>query len=374
MKQPAILGIISYPVFPAHMGGQKCVEGFYKQLSTQTSVTLAVSKKNKTDAIPGVEILNFLFDHWKGPLNILYLLKLILLIRSRKIDIIVIEHSYFGWLGLMLRFFTRKKLVIRSHNIEAYRFRDLQRPFWKLYYRYERFVHHCADHNFFITEEDLSYAINNWQLDPDRSSVVTYGVSLDSAVIDLKPLLRKRLTEYFTIPNNCILFLFNGTLNYGPNIDALHVIVYELLPRLRNYRLSFRIFICGKNLSGQWEKVLKEQPELIVTGFVDDISIFMSGTDCSINPITLGGGIKTKLVEALAYHQTIITSQTGSKGILPELAGPKMKVIPDYDWELFANAMHTFNPYQQPNTPDPFFEHYHWPAIVQKALVSLSRL
>ena len=29
MKQPVVLGIISYPVFPAQMGGQKCVEGFY---------------------------------------------------------------------------------------------------------------------------------------------------------------------------------------------------------------------------------------------------------------------------------------------------------------------------------------------------------
>jgi len=374
MKQPAILGIISYPVFPAHMGGQKCVEGFYKQLSTQTTVTLAVSKKNNTDAIPGVQIDNFLFDHWKGPLNIFYLLKLILLIKKQKIDIIVIEHSYFGWLGLLLRFFTGRKLVIRSHNIEAYRFRDLQRPLWQLYYRYERFVHRCADHNFFITEEDRSYAVDNWKLNPQKSSVVTYGVSLDSAILDLKPMLRGRLTEYFNIPANCTLFLFNGTLNYTPNSDALHVIVYELLPRLRNYRLTFRIFICGKHLSAQWEKVLKEQPELIVTGFVDDISIFMAGTDCSINPVTLGGGIKTKLVEALAYHQTIITTQTGAKGILSDMARAKLKIIPDYDWELFANAMNGFNPYQQANTPAPFFEHYHWPAIVDKALVSLSRL
>ncbi|HCL05149.1 MAG TPA: glycosyl transferase group 1 [Chitinophagaceae bacterium] len=274
----------------------------------------------------------------------------------------------------MLRFFTGKKLVIRSHNIEAYRFRDLQRPFWKIYYRYERFVHRKADHNFFITEEDLSYALDNWKLGPQKSSVVTYGVSLDSAILDVKPTLRKRLVEYFKIPHNCTLFLFNGTLNYTPNIDALHVIVYELLPRLRNHRLSFRIFICGKNLSAQWEKVLKEQPELIVTGFVDDISIFMSGTDCSINPVTLGGGIKTKLVEALAYHQTVISTQTGARGISLQLTGAKMKIVPDYDWELFANAMSNFNPYQQGNTPAPFFERYHWPAIVEKALVSLNRL
>lgn len=374
MKQPVVLGIISYTVFPAQMGGQKCVEGFYKQLSTQTKLLLAVAKQNKTDTIPNAQVCNFLFDHWKGLLNILYLFKLIGLIRKNKVDIIIIEHSYFGWLGLLLRFFTGKKLVIRSHNIEAYRFRDLQRAFWKIYYRYERFVHRKADHSFFVTHDDLRYAQNNWKLDPQKSSVVTYGVSLDSAVLELKPTLRKRLAEYFKIPPNCTMFLFNGTLNYTPNTDALHVIVYELLPLLRNNRSSFRIFICGKNLSAQWEKVLKEQPELIVTGFVDDISIFMSGTDCSINPVTLGGGIKTKLVEALAYHQTVISTQTGAKGILPEMAGAKMRIIPDYDWKLFASAMSNFNPYQQASTPAPFFGYYYWPAIVDKALVSLSRL
>jgi len=374
MKQPVVLGIISYPVFPAQMGGQKCVEGFYKQLATQTKLVLAVAKQNRTDSIPNVPIENFLFDHWKGPLNILYLIRLIRLIRKQKIDIIIIEHSYFGWLGLMLRFFTGKKLVIKSHNIEAYRFKDLQRPFWQIYYRYERFVHRKADHSFFITDEDQAYALSKWKLDPQKTSVSTYGVSLDSAIIDLKPTLRKRLVEYFNIPHNSTLFLFNGTLNYTPNTDALHVIVYELLPRLRNYRFSFRLFICGKNLSPQWEKVLKEQPELIVTGFVDDISVFMSGTDCSINPVTLGTGIKTKLVEALAYHQTVITTQTGAKGISPELTGQKMKIVPDYNWELFANAMSNFNPYQQANTPAPFFERYYWPAIVDKALVSLQQL
>ena len=117
MKQPIVLGIISYQVFPAYMGGQKCVEGFYKQLAVHTKLFLAVSKQNSTDSIANVQTANFLFDHWKGPLNIIYLWKLIRLIRKQKVDVIIIEHSYFGWLGLLLRFLTQKKLVIRSHNI-----------------------------------------------------------------------------------------------------------------------------------------------------------------------------------------------------------------------------------------------------------------
>jgi len=107
---------------------------------------------------------------------------------------------------------------------------------------------------------------------------------------------------------------------------------------------------------------------------VDYINVFMIGTDCSINPVTLGGGIKTKLVEALACHQTVITTTTGVKGLLPSLTGDKVKVIPDYDWTVFANAMSNLNPYHQSMTPDAFFEHHNWKNIIAKALVSLRSL
>lgn len=374
METPVVLGIVSYAVFPARMGGQKCVQGFYEQLAKETKLILAVAKNNQTDTIPNAQVENFLFDHWKGPLNIFYLFRLMKLIRKHRVNVIIIEHSYFGWLGLLLRWLTGTPYIIRSHNIEAHRFRDMQRMFWKSYHSYEKFVHQKANHSFFITEEDLNYAITNWHLKPGNCTMITYGVKPETGLDASKPVLRRRIIEYFKIPNNTLLFLFNGTLNYTPNTDALHIIVHELLPRLREKKLSFRIFICGSDLSDQWEHVLKEQPEIIHCGFVDDINVFMIGTDCSINPVTLGGGIKTKLVEALASHQTVITTATGVKGLLPSITGDKVKVIPDYDWTLFANAMSTVNPYHQSMIPDAFFEHHNWENIIAKALVSLRSL
>lgn len=374
MNKPAVLGIVSYSVFPASMGGQKCIQGFYEQLAKETKVVLAVSKNNQTDTVPGARIENFLFDHWKGPLNIWYLFRLTKLIRKQQIDIIIVEHSYFGWLGLLLHWFTGIPFVIRSHNIEAFRFRDMQRLFWQSYYAYEKYIHRHAHYSFFITPEDCSYAMRQWGLKPGKCSVSTYGIQQQHTYEFSKPVLRKRILEYFQISDHTLLFLFNGTLNYTPNTDALHIIVYELLPKLRQNKLSFRIFICGSNLSAPWEQVLKAQPEIIVAGFVDDIFVFMIGTDCSINPVTLGGGIKTKLVEALSCHQLVITTATGAKGLIPEFTGDKVKIIPDYDWTSFANAMCNVNPNQQSLTSAAFFENYNWKHIVDKALVSLRSL
>jgi len=64
------------------------------------------------------------------------------------VDIILIEHSYLGWLGILLRALTGKPFVIHSHNIEAQRFKIAGKFWWKLYEQYERFVHAKANHVF----------------------------------------------------------------------------------------------------------------------------------------------------------------------------------------------------------------------------------
>ena len=61
MSRPAVLGIVSYRVFPASMGGQKCVEGFYRELSMYADVRLAVEKSNAADTVVNATVLPFLF-------------------------------------------------------------------------------------------------------------------------------------------------------------------------------------------------------------------------------------------------------------------------------------------------------------------------
>lgn len=369
-----VLGIVSYQVFPAEMGGQKCVDGFYRSLAKKASVLLAVSKDNQTDTLPGVPVHNFLYDHWKGPLNIIYLFRLIKMIKKNKVDVVIIEHSYFGWIGLLLRWFTGKPFVIRSHNIEAYRFRDSGRFWWRWYYVYERYIHRKANHNLFITPEERAYAIDKWQIKPEVASVATYGIFSGMDLLPQRPVARRRIIEYFQLPPTTILFLFNGTLDYAPNKDALYVIVHEILPRLRNLRVQFRIFICGKGLDAEWEALLNEQPELLVAGYVPDITLFLAGTDCSINPMTLGAGVKTKLVEALAAHQQVISTHSGAYGIIPEYSANKVRIVPDYNWQAFANAMAQVNVYHHAPIYPAFFEHYLWDNIIERTLVSLKAL
>ena len=375
MTNPSILGLISYKVFPAQMGGQKCVSEFYSHLANHTKVTLVVAKENGVPENSTIKVFPFLYNHWWAILNLLYLYKLTRLIKDQGIDIIFIEHSYFGWLGLLLRSLTKKPFVIRSHNIEALRFRDLQKNWWRLYEWYEKRIHRKADHNFFITEEDKAWAIRHWQLDEHKCSVATYSTTILQPMPNHeRKLYRDQLLMQHKLNPGTKLFLFNGSLDYLPNQDALRIIISELLPILQTIRFDFRIFICGSRLSKQWIEVLRSYPNIIYLGFVDNIDSYWYGTDCFINPVTLGGGIKTKLIDALAHNQTAISTRNGASGISENTVSDKLILVNDYDWRTFAESMAELDIHQYKDTPADFYRQFNWDTIVQEALLSLQTL
>lgn len=368
MRQPSVLGIVSFKVFPAQMGGQKGVANFYSHLAKQAKLVLAVEKENISTA-NNYTVLPFLYHHKWGFANLRYIFRLRKLIKQEDIDVICIEHSYMGWLGLLLRWITKKPCIIHSHNIEAHRFRDMHKPLWRVYRWYEKWVHGKADHSFFISQEDKDWAITYYHLAEEKCTVITYGTDITRSLdLNEKKISRQQLITENKLDPSTRLFLFNGTLDYLPNTDALRIIISELLLLLQAKRFAFRIFICGNRLTDQWKKVLNSYPDIIYKGFVDDISLYFKGADCFINPVTLGSGIKTKLIDALAYDQTCISARSGAKGIPQEIAGEKLVLVDDYDWQGFADNMFTKGNRDLQSVPVAFYQFFSWDLITQKAI------
>ncbi len=373
MNQLSVLGIISFKVFPAQMGGQKGVAGFYSHLAKQTKVVLAVAKENMVSDTTGEKVFPFLYHHKWGFANLRYVFRLRKLIKQENIDVVCIEHSYLGWMGMLLRWLTKKPFIIHSHNIEAHRFRDMHNPLWRVYRWYEKWVHQNADHSFFISQEDMDWAITHYQPDAKKCTVITYGTDITQALSETeRAVYRSQLITENKLNPSTRLFLFNGTLDYLPNTDALRIIISELLLLLRSKKIPFRIFICGNRLSEQWQKVLRSNSAIIYKGFVDNVDLYFKGADCFINPVTLGSGIKTKLIDALAFNQPCISSRSGAKGIAQEIAGSKLILIDDYDWQAFADKMFTQHPLE--NVPEIFYRQFNWDLIIQKAVAVIALL
>jgi glycosyltransferase involved in cell wall biosynthesis len=375
IKNPFILGIVSYRVFPAEMGGQKAIAALYDGFAGSTKVTMLVPRENRDLGKQPYPVFPFLFNHWKAPLNIFFLRKIRKLVQQRGIDVIIAEHSYFGFLLLLLRWLTKKPVCIRSHNIEALRFRDMGRIWWRFYAWYERKVHRRVNHSFFITEEDKTWAITHWQLDPNKCSVLTYGIKKENAVSAAQRIqAREKLLAVYHLAPHTKLFFFDGSFDYLPNTDALRIIVTELIPLLQKQDLLFRIIICGKALDRSWEKVLNADPAILYPGFVEDIHLYLEGTDCFISPVTLGSGIRIKMVDALAANLPMIACKSAAKGIPVENTGNKMVIVEDYDWQAFAGEMLRFDPAVQHDTPEAFYTHFNQERIVKDALLSLQAL
>src|SRR5690606_39798490 len=91
-------------------------------------------------------------------------------------------------------------------------------------------------------------------------------------------------------------------------------------------------------------------------------------------PITEGGGIKTKLVEALAANTPCVSFETGAWGVPVAVTGNHLSVVADGNYEQFVDAIINKLQSKSENIPSLFFEHFYWGAVVHKAADILKRL
>ncbi len=366
-----VLSIVPYNFLPSKMGGQKCIafgNKFLSQYVNLTCVTVANNDVTKAD----YDVLNILSNSQLRYINIFYFFKLKEIIRQKKITHIIIEHPYYGWLGYLIKKICRVKLIVRSHNIEALRFKSINKWWWKILWHYEKFVHKNADMSFFITNFDNDYAVSNFHLKASQCSVITYGFDLKAAPSkDEKLISKKCIYKQYNLINNETILFFNGTLSYKPNIDALNVILETINPiLLKNSALKYKIIVCGQNLPESYDNLKSYKVKnIIYAGFVEDIATYFKATDIFLNPVIEGGGIKTKIVEALGNNASLVTTKSGAIGIPINLTANKMIVVEDNDWQQFTQAILEVDIHQRISTS--YFDYFYWGNIAKKASMAL---
>ena len=368
-----VLSLVSYKFLPPDMGGQKGIAFFNRYLAKKIQLTCVTTKNNEQVSAEGYTIKPLLGNRFYRYINLFYFFTLRRIIRTEKITHLVLEHPYYGWLGILLKWFCGIQLILHSHNIESLRFKSTGKWWWGILWHYEKKVHRQAHHNFFIQQNDYDYAIAHFKLDPELCTVITYGFELDQAPsLADKQAAGKMLREKHNINPADKLLLFNGTLGYKPNLDALVVILEQLNPLLlAETGFTYKILVCGNKLPPSYNRLLDyTDKNIIYAGFVEDINLYFRGCDIFINPVIDGGGIKTKLVEALGNDLPVVSTKSGAIGISPEITGGKLQLIADGDWKAFAKAICSFTP----GSPIPavFFDNFYWGNIAARAAAILN--
>jgi len=363
-----VLALMPYKFLPAKLGGQKHFALFFKFFSSLIPSTCISVKDNDISLVKEYEVLNILQNGKMRYANPFYFFTFRKIIKQKKITHLMIEHPYFGWLGILLKVFCKVKLIIRSQNIEAERFKSIGKWWWGILWNYEKTTHRFADYNFFIQQDDENYGITKYKLAPEKCFIITYGFELTGPPSNEERIAAKQLLQStYRISKEEKILLFNGSLNYTPNINALENILNNINPLLLDKEnFKYKIIICGSNLAASYNE-LKDYADknIIYAGFVDDITLLYKGADMLINPVMDGGGIKTKLVEALGYNMNVVTTTSGAIGVPLSITGEKMNITDDDNWNNFAELIIASN--TTATIPQAYFDHFYWGKIAEKA-------
>lgn len=363
----SVLGLVSFRIFPTQMGGHKGVVLFYKYLSQHVDVLLAVSTDNAQSE--ELKTIKTLYPNKKIYLNLFEIGELKKIIAENNIDVIVAEHSYTGWIANKLSKATGKPFIIHSHNIESKRFHQMSKWWWKIYRRYEERIHQKASHNFFISEEDREFALKEFHISPKKCSVITYGIEPET-LREEKHLLRKKLDLH----KDKIILLFNGTLDYKPNYDAVMVLINEIEPLLRSRISNYQIVITGNRATKDLLGAMFSNENISYKGFVDDVNLYYQSADLFLNPVINDSGVKTKLIEAIANNCTSVSTQSGAVGMRKDFCGDKLVIVNDSDWNSFAGQIIRTLKKLQSKTPQSFYDYYSWINITKNASQKINEL
>jgi glycosyltransferase involved in cell wall biosynthesis len=360
-----VIALVSYPFLPARSGGQKGIALFYKYFSKYHSVTIVTTKINSPDYAQGYNLLNILSNSRLRYINPFIFFTLRRQISKYKASHLILEHPYYGWLGILLKKFCGVKLVVHSHNIEGKRWRSLGKWWWSILWRYERITHRVADYNFFIQDEDRAYAIKSFGLRPESCLTVSFGTELSQPVpADKRRESGENLRRELQIPEDTLLLIFNGAFKYSPNAEALENLLLQINPLLQKKNFSYLILVLGLDIP---ESIRKgSYPSVRILGFVDDLERYLQAGQVFLNPVISGGGIKTKLVEALAYGLQAVSSANGAIGIDQKICRDNLVICPDGDWVGFADAVFRIRN-SNSETPPEFYDLFYWANITNRA-------
>ncbi|MEC0282046.1 glycosyltransferase [Terribacillus saccharophilus] len=242
--------------------------------------------------------------------------EIVKILTKNNINIVILDHLHMAHYYKIIRKHDSKiKIFLRQHNIESIimkrAYEKEKKLFKRIYlylqykklYKYEKEICGKMDRNFVITEEDKMTLDN--MTENNNNIVVKAGVDLEK----YKP--RKQDVSHATKK-----LVFLGAMNWLPNEEGISWFVEEIFPHIISDIEDIKLYIVGKNPTDQVKKLVELYPEnIIVTGFVEDDRDYISMADVFIVPLNIGGGMRLKILNALAMKKAIVTTSIGAEGI-----------------------------------------------------------
>lgn len=238
---------------------------------------------------------------------------LINLIRENSFDIIQLEHTYLGLYLPVIRRHCKAKVVLRPQNVENrvwQRYLDLTtNPLIRGYLqiavnrlkRFEQALSSRVDGILAISPADAAWFGEHSSGQPVR--FVPPGLDMEQ--------FRNYGTEkqYQHQP----VFYHLGSMDWLPNRQGLQWFTDEVIPLLSEKYPGFGLRIAGKKIYSAFRGMA--DPHVIIDGEVEDAISYQEDKNVLIVPLLSGGGMRIKIIEAMAMGKTVISTTLGAEGI-----------------------------------------------------------
>jgi len=129
-------------------------------------------------------------------------------------------------------------------------------------------------------------------------------------------------------------YVFTGTMDYPPNVDAVVWFATEILPVIRRSVPHAQFYIVGNNPSDAVRRLARIDG-VHVTGRVPDVRPYVFHAAAGVAPMRIARGIQNKVLEAMSLGKPVVVTSGALEGIEAE---PGRDIILADDADSFAAA------------------------------------
>lgn len=236
-----------------------------------------------------------------GGIGHLKLYEILTLIRKEKIELVFLSQSFYGRVARILKKnFPNLKIITFFHNVEAHYSKELLKfggikhfPFYFWSNFNEKLIKVYSDFNIVLNDRDAKQLQSFHKLKSDLVLPVSYDDKFDNSKVDITK---------NDIPN----VLFVGTAFFA-NIQGISHFIENIFPFTK-----VNLTVVGKGMGILSDKYISDR--IKIYDYAPSLSDFYYNCDAVVAPIYSGGGMKTKIAEALMYGKVLIGTPEAFEG------------------------------------------------------------
>lgn len=234
-------------------------------------------------------------------------------VEQGKYDVVIAEFSEMGQFLFKNPYLSAVHTVISCHRCitASYeKYREMKEVRLRLHLKslpqlrglrkYEFNMYRSADRILVLTAQDR-FTMQYYA--PDLA------VSVSPSGVDIGD-----LQQHPPVPKEPIV-LMTGYMRDPANEDGVEWFYNNIWPQLRERHPEVKFYIVGADPSPRIKKIVGKDPRVVVTGQVKDLGPYRNRARVLVSPVRLGSGMRTKVLEAMAFGLPVVSTSLGVAGI-----------------------------------------------------------